>query len=140
MKTKLKIVGLLILSIFFFSNCSWKYYLTTQSLVEQFADSKQEEKVTFFVVFPLIFHGVVTGNSLQEIKVLDKNETDKIISITRHTGVRIIKKDGTKSTFYFNTLIIQDSTITGKKEHFFGTNIKPINLNDIEKIEIKPHM
>ena len=57
--------------------------------------------------------------------------------VTHHTGVRITKKDGTKKTFYFDTLIIQDSLITGKNEHFIGVDIKPIKLNNIEKIELQ---
>lgn len=89
------------------------------------------------VAFPLIFPGVVTGNSLREVKVLDKNEKECIIPVTNHTGVRVTKKDGERKTFYFNTLMIQDSIITGKNDHFLGTNIKPINLNNIEKIELQ---
>ncbi|MEY2830085.1 MAG: hypothetical protein RIQ33_1943, partial [Bacteroidota bacterium] len=42
-----------------------------------------------------------------------------------------------KTTFYFNTLLIKDSLITGKKDHFLGVNIKPINLNNILKIELQ---
>ena len=57
--------------------------------------------------------------------------------VTHHTGVRITKKDGTKKTFYFDTLIIQDSLITGKNDHFIGVDIKPIKLNNIEKIELQ---
>ena len=80
---------------------------------------------------------MVTGNSLREIKVLNKNEKECVIPVTNHTGVRVTKKDGKRKTFYFNTLIIQDSTITGKNDHFLGVNIKPINLNNIGKIELQ---
>jgi hypothetical protein len=89
------------------------------------------------VALPLIFPGTVTGNTLQEIKVLDSNGKEQFIPVTNRTSVRITKRDGKRSTFYFDTLIIQDSTITGKKDHFFGINIKPINLNSIEKIELQ---
>ena len=57
--------------------------------------------------------------------------------VTHRTGVRITKKDGTRKTFYFDTLIVQDSIITGKNDHFIGVSIKPINLNNIEKIELQ---
>ena len=113
------------------------YHLSTQSLLQQFANTHKEEKVNLLIAFPFFFPFEVTGNDLTEIKVLDKNDIENILTITHHTGVRITKKDSKKNTFYFDTLIIQDSTITGKKDHFIGVNINPINLNDIDKIEIQ---
>ena len=136
MKLNTKILGLLISSSLLLSSCA-TYHISTQSLIEQLADTQKEKKVTVLVVFPLFFPGVVTGNSLREVKVLDKNEKECIIPVTNRTGVRVTKKDGKRKTFYFNTLIIQDSLITGKIDHFIGINIKPINLNNIEKIELQ---
>ena len=80
---------------------------------------------------------MVTGNSLTEIKVLDQNNKEHTIPVTSHTGVRITKKDGTRKTFYFDTLLIKDSTINGKKSHFVGLDIHPIKLDDIAKIELQ---
>jgi len=113
------------------------YHLSAQSLLQQFANTHKEEKVNVLIAFPFFFPFVVTGNDLTEIKVFDKNGIENILPIAHHTGVRITKKDSKKNTFYFDTLIIQDSTITGKKDHCIGVNINPINLNDIEKIEIQ---
>jgi hypothetical protein len=125
-----------VLSAFLLTGCA-TYHLTTQSLLQQFANTQKETKVNYIVALPLIFPGTVTGNTLQEIKVLDSNGKEQFIPVTNRTSVRITKRDGKRSTFYFDTLIIQDSTITGKKDHFFGINIKPINLNSIEKIELQ---
>ena len=47
-----------------------------KSLIEQLADTQNEKKINVIIAFPFFFPGVVTGNSLQEIKVLDKNEKD----------------------------------------------------------------
>ncbi len=57
--------------------------------------------------------------------------------MTNRTGVRITKKDGRRKTFYFDTLLIKDSTINGKKSHFDGLDINPIKLDDIAKIELQ---
>jgi len=111
--------------------------MTTQSLIEQLTDTQKEKKVTVLVAFPFFVPFVVTGNSLQQVKVLDKKGKEFVVPVTNHTGIRVTKKDGKRKTFYFNTLIIQDSIITGKNDHFIGTNIKPINLNNIEKIELQ---
>lgn len=131
---KLRNICLIVVIMFSLTRCQ-TYHMTTQSLLEQLAETKKEKKVV--IVYPFFFPGVVTGNSLREVKVLDKAEKECIIPVTNHTGVRITKKDGKRNTFYFDTLIIQDSTITGKKDHFFGINIKPINLNNIKKIELQ---
>ena len=119
------------------SSCA-TYHITTQSLVQQFADTRKEEKRSLILAFPIFLPGKVTGNNLREIKVLDENENVKIIPVTNHTGVRIYKKNGSKTTFYFDTLLIQDSTINGAQSHFLGgLYIHPINLNDIDKIELQ---
>jgi hypothetical protein len=113
------------------------YHITTESLLQQFADVTPETKKNFIIAFPLIFPGTVKGNSLTEIKVLDQNNKERILPVTSHTGVRITKKDGSRKTFYFDTLLIQDSTINGKKSHFVGIDIKPFKLADIAKIELQ---
>lgn len=136
MKSNKIILRLLISSSLLVSSCA-TYHITTQSLIEQLANTQKEKKVTLLVVFPLFFPGVVTGNSLREVKVLDINGKECIIPVTNRTGVRVTKKDGKRKTFYFNTLIIHDSIITGKNDHFIGININPINLNNIEKIELQ---
>jgi len=78
----------------------------------------------------------VKGNDLKTIKCLDKNGKEKEIIITNRTGVRITKVDNTRKTFYFNTLLIKDSSIVGSKTHFFNDQIRPIKFSDIIKIEV----
>ncbi|MBS1584684.1 MAG: hypothetical protein JSS82_03995 [Bacteroidetes bacterium] len=114
------------------------YHISTQSLMEQFAHAQKETKTTLFIAPPYVFFpGIVDGNSLKEIKVLDKNERAFILPVTNHTSVKITKNDGAHTTFYFNTLLLQDSTITGSKTHFFEAHIRPIKFMDIAKIELQ---
>ena len=135
MRTNLKII--LSFSAIFLLSCT-TYHLTTESLLQQFAAVHPETKVSLIIAPPFIFFpGIVTGNSLTEVRVLDKNNKENIIPVTDRTGVRITKKDGTRKTFYFNTLLIKDSTINGKKSHFVGFSINPIKLDDIAKIELQ---
>ena len=126
----------LLLTTIFLFGCT-TYHLTTESLLQQFADVHPETKKNFIVALPLIFPGTVTGNSLTEVKVIDQNNKEHTIPVTNHTGIRITKKDGTRKTFYFDTLLIKDSTINGKKSHFVGLDIAPIRLDDIAKIELQ---
>jgi hypothetical protein len=136
MKSKILVSSVFISLLLLISSCE-TYHISTQSLLEQLANTKKEKKVNFIFAFPVFFPGVVTGNSLNQVRVLDKTEKEFIMPVTHRTGVRITKKDGTRKTFYFDTLLVQDSIITGKNDHFIGINIKPINLNNIEKIELQ---
>jgi hypothetical protein len=136
LKMNLKCIAIVIVSTALMTGCA-TYHITTTSLLEQLAKSQPEKKINYIVAFPIVFPGTVTGNSLTEIKVLDKNERECTIPVSRQTGVRITKKDGTRKTFYFDTLLVKDSTITGKNDHFFGVNITPINLNNVNKIELQ---
>jgi len=125
-----------LLAVPFLCGCT-TYHLATQSLLEQFANSRSETKTNFIIAPPFFFPATVTGNSLTEIRVLDANNKEHMIPVTNHSGVRITKKDGTRKTFYFDTLLVKDSTINGKKSHFVGVDIKPIKLDDIAKIELQ---
>ncbi|HEV2479853.1 MAG TPA: hypothetical protein VGS79_09310 [Puia sp.] len=112
------------------------YYLSTDSLVQQMADTQPERKyiytpATLFIPFS------VEGNSLHQLKCLDKHGKETTIDVDNRTSVRITLADSSRKTFYFNTLLLQDSTITGSKTHFFEMHIKPIRLRDVAKIEVQ---
>ncbi len=127
----------LILAVSLFTGCA-TYHVSTESLVKQFANSSAEKKKTVLPIFPYVFFiDTVTGNDLATITCLDKNGQEKIIPITNRTGVRITKTHSSRVTFYFDTLLLKDSTITGSKTHFFNAHIKPIPFSYISKIEIQ---
>ncbi len=127
---------LLLTFIVFFSSCA-TYHLSKESLLEQFANVHPQEKKTLFIAFPIFIPFQITGNDIQEVKCFDKNEKEVILQVTRHTGIRITRKDKTYKTFMFDTLKIKDSLINGSQSNLFNLNIIPINLNDIEKIELQ---
>jgi hypothetical protein len=134
-KTKVKTIVLLSIMLMF-SGCA-TFHVSTQSLMAQFIDAQEETKVTYVMILPFFIPFTMTGNDLRRVKCVDKDENEVFINVTNHTGIRITKKDNTRTTFYFNTLIIKDSIINGAKSHFMGMSIKPINLNNIEKIELQ---
>lgn len=114
------------------------YHLSTQSLMEQFASSQTEKKINVLVAPPYFFFpGIVNGNNLRTIGVLDKHEQPQTLNVTRHMGVKITQNTGKHTIFYFDTLLLQDSTISGSKTHFFTAKIRPIKLANISKIELQ---
>jgi len=112
------------------------YHLSTESLVQQMADTRPERKYIYSPNLPFIPFSV-EGNSLQQLKCLDKNGKETTIDVTNRTSVKITLADSSHKTFYFNTLLLKDSTITGSKTHFFEMHIKPILLRDVVKIEVQ---
>lgn len=134
---KANLTTLLAVCTLLLSGCA-TYHLSTQSLLEQFAGTQKEKKILIVIMPPYFFYpGIVDGNSLRTIDVLDKSEQPHTLNVNRHTGVRITQKTGKRTTFYFNTLLLKDSTITGSKTHFFTAKIKPIQFANIEKIELQ---
>ncbi len=133
-KSNLAIFFLLTLVL---TSCGTTYNLSTRSLLEQFSNSNVEKKVNWLVAYPYVFFpGIVKGNDLKTITCVDQMGKEIAINVSRNTGVRFTKTDSSKTTFYFDTLILKDSTITGSKTHFFNAQIKPIKFKDIAKIEI----
>jgi hypothetical protein len=112
------------------------YHLSTESLVQQMADTQPEKKYTYMPSLPFIPFSV-DGNSLHQLKCVDKNGKETTIDVTNRTSVRITMTDSSRKTFYFNTLLLKDSTISGSKTHFFEAHIKPIMLRDVAKIEVQ---
>ena len=74
---------------------------------------------------------------MRMITVLDNHEQPHTLPVKRHMGVKITQKTGKKTTFYFDTLLLKDSTITGNKTHFITSKIRPIRFADISKIELQ---
>ena len=118
-----------------FASCA-TYHLSTDSLVQQMADTQPERKYTYSPSLPFVPFSVV-GNSLQRLLCVDKNGKETTIDVTNRTSVRITLADSSRRTFYFNTLLLKDSTITGSKTHFFEMHVKPIKLRDVVKIEVQ---
>ena len=125
------------LAILLLCSCA-TYHMTTQSMLTQFAQVHPEYKVTVLVAPPFVFWpGIVKGNDLSQVTVLDKRGKEVVLDVTNRTGIRFTVVDGSRTTFYFNTLLLKDSTVTGSRTHFFNWQIKPIPFSTITTIELQ---
>ena len=118
------------------SGCS-TYYLSPDSLRSQIQSAVPKEGTYFYSPGGLFLFNKSTLNGIRKIIVKDKDGNEKTLQVTQRTGIRIFKKDGDYSTFYFDTLFLLDSTIVGDRTHFFPSKIKPIPFKDITKIELQ---
>ena len=117
-----------VMSITLLTGCA-TYQISAASLTEQLNGNAVSKGY-------LMAADNVKGNDLEKVKCTDKNGKEIELPVTNRTGVKITKTDNSKTTFYFNTLLIKDSSIVGSKTHFFNAKVKPIKLSDISKIEI----
>lgn len=115
-------------SLIFLAGCA-SYQISSSSLSEQLSGNVVSKGYLFA-------ENSVKGNDLRSIKCIDKNGKEKEIIVTHRTGVRITKTDNSRTTFYFDTLLIKDSAIVGSKTHFFNEKVKPIKFEEIAKIQI----
>jgi hypothetical protein len=77
------------------------------------------------------------NNGISNLVVQDENGKDIAIRPDMRTQIRLYKKDGDYSTFYFDTMFMKDSCWIGDRTHFFPSAIKPIPFSEIAKIEIQ---
>jgi hypothetical protein len=117
-----------IISIIFLTSCA-TYKISTTSLSEQLNSNIVSQGY-------LLAQNAVKGNDLKTVKCIGKGGKEIEIPVTNRTGIRITKNDNSKTTFYFNTLMIKDSSIVGSKTHFFNASINPIKFSEISKMEI----
>ena len=124
----------LFLAILF--NCA-TYTMTTSSLQNQMKDAVPQEGTFTFTTGGLFLFNKFMYNGIRTILVKDKDGNEKSINVTNRTGIRITTKDGSKRTFYFDTMFIKDNCVIGQKTHFFNWAIKPIPFEEIVKIELQ---
>lgn len=124
------IIPFALLLLVSFSGCA-VYEISTNSLVTQLKNTGTEDK-------GFLSPGSVQGNTLQAVTCTDKHGKEVTLSVTNRTGVRITLTDHSRKTFYFNTLLVQDSAVYGSKTHFFNASVKPVKISNISKIQIMP--
>lgn len=76
-------------------------------------------------------------NGIDSIKCTDKNGKEKTIPVRTNTGIRLTEKSGKRQILYFDSLFLRDTLIYGSKSHFITLPVDPINVNNIEKIEVQ---
>jgi len=102
MKNQYPVIGISLM--LYLTSCA-SYIVTTDSLTKQLNGVEVNKGYLFA-------SSSVKGNDLKTVKCLDKNGKEIVLAVTNRTGVRIFKTDSSKITFYFNTLLIKDSSIT----------------------------
>ncbi len=118
--------------------CNTTYHITTQSLLEQLATSKKDNKDSIRILAPYqFFPGSVEGRSIKEIKCVDKEGETCLLGITKRTSIILTEADGSRKSVYFNALLVEDSLMGSSRNHSFRTKNKPVKISDIANIDIE---
>jgi hypothetical protein len=135
MKTVLpnKIPGLWLGLISVFMVSCATYHTTVDRLAASFQYVGEGSHVA--LTTGMAFHA--PGNNLSRIKVLDQEGYETELIVTFQTSIRIIKKDGSKTSFLLSIMQLKDSVITGNRSNMIGLSITPIHLRDVDKIEFQ---
>ena len=77
------------------------------------------------------------SNQIKNIYVVDKNGNKKIIVNSPAIEIKVTLKNNKKYHFYFDTVVLQNDTLTGGRSRFMPKLVKKIPFDSIVKIEVQ---
>jgi len=132
----IKYLGLFITVLTLMTSCS-TYYLTTDSLRNQFSDVDSTKLRAVTVRGPIGERYNYLANPINEIDCADKNGNPSQLTNSPSIEMRVTETNGKRTIFYFDRIFVTDSTLTGIQSRFISSIKKTIKLKDIKKIEIQ---
>lgn len=118
------------------SSCS-NYYLTTDGLRKQFEGVDSTTFKTVTVRGPVGERYHYLANPIDIIECYDKNGNPHRLRNSPSIEMRVTDIIGKKRIFYFDRVMVTDSTLIGAQSRFISSMNKTIKLKDIKKIEIQ---
>ena len=118
------------------------YTIATNSFKEQFIgiDSTALKSTQMNSAFLYTYNGInksYNSNQIKNIYVVDKNGTKKIIVNSPAIEIKVTLKNNKKYHFYFDTVVLQNDTLTGGRSRFMPKLVKKIPFDSIVKIEVQ---
>ncbi len=113
------------------------YYITTDSLRNQFSGIDSTTLVPVIVRGPVGERYTYLANPIQEIECLDKKGNPAQLINSPSIEMRVTQTTGKKTIFYFDRVFVTDSTLQGVRSRFISSISKTIKLENIKKIEIQ---
>jgi len=135
-KIKLLIVFIASLSLF---SCK-TYTIAVDSFRQQMIQTGSGELKEVEVQNPLpnTFSNIkYLANTLKFIKVVDKKGQVVELENSPKLEMRVTRKNGKKTVFMFDTVIVENDTIKGSRSRIIQSLTKEIPLSMVEKIQIQ---
>ncbi|HEX8515171.1 MAG TPA: hypothetical protein VF868_03150 [Bacteroidia bacterium] len=103
---KLKSIFVISLLSVVIISCS-KYTITPTSLQEQLTEEKKDGK-NINAKYSLVKY---SSNNLEQVKCIDKNGKEVLLSTDKNTQIIFTKKDGSQTKAYFDTVTLHGDTL-----------------------------
>ena len=132
----IKNLGLFITILTLMSSCV-TYYITTDSLREQFSDIDSTKLRTVTVRGPAGDVNKYLENHINIIDCTDKNGNPSQLTNSPSIEMRVTLTSGKRPVFYFDRILVTDSTLYGVQSRFIPSIDKSIKLRDIKRIEVQ---
>jgi hypothetical protein len=119
------------------------YMVTPESFRQQFAQTDSAALQSTHIKAPAL--GLAPGsytiqylaNNLTSIKVIDKKGAEVRLDNSPSLEMRVTLANGKRKYMYFDTAVIQNDTLYGRKSRYFSGLDQKIAFKDIRKIEIQ---
>jgi hypothetical protein len=118
------------------SSCA-TYYITTDSLRNQFSGIDSTKLRTVTVRGPAGDVREYLANPIGTIHCIDKDGNPSQLTNSPSIEMRVTLTNGKRPVFYFDRILVTDSTLYGIQSRFIPSINKRIKLTDINKIEIQ---
>ncbi|NDP27536.1 MAG: hypothetical protein GZ087_08955 [Flavobacterium sp.] len=138
MKTKFTLILIICFVLF---SCK-TYTIPPNSFKEQFIgiDSTALKSTQMNSAFPYTYNGLnisYNSNHIKNIYVIDKKGNKEVIANSPAIEMRVTLKNNKKYYFYFDTVVLQNDTLTGGRSRFMPKLVRKIPFDNIVKIEVQ---
>ena len=132
-----KIIVLLVLFVVVLS-CK-TYTVTPESFKTQFSGTSSDNLKKAEINNPLNPFKTIkySANQLNSIVVLDKKGQQVKLENSPALETRVTLKNGKKYHFYFDTLVLENDSISGGRSRFVQSLTRKIPFDSIQRIEIQ---
>lgn len=129
MKKYIPLFGLLVLA-----SCK-TYTLKPDDLVRQLRDAQPKDVTVSHSVTPFA-STTYKGNGVSQLECYDKKGQKHVLPISPAVETRIRLKKGGKRLYYFDTIALEDSTISGCNSRILHTR-RTIPISEIKTVEVQ---
>jgi len=130
-----KIIGIGLLLII--SSCT-TYTIPIESFRKQMITATSDNVSEAGINNPLFYKNIkYLSNNIDKLIVTDKNGNKTYLHNSPSIEMRITHSNGKKYLFYFDTIILENNTLKGRRSRFAKNFTRAIPIDSILKIEIQ---
>ncbi len=127
-------LGFIVIMLSILCTSCKSYQITNESLVEQLKANQTIAPNAYYRQFSLVNY---PSNNLTKIKCIDRLGNCVWLYPDKNTSFKLVRKSTRKSvTLYFDTVILQNDTLSGLKSRLVGMQ-RVFPLSDLEKVIIQ---